>query len=173
MAWEKIPEKTPTKVGTTYRNGFQIKAPYSDFLAGTLKNAIKAGVALRNLNPFDEFHKLVTVNAVYVVPPTIASHDVQIGRSPLWWLYVEYTKKADPAPKPEVQQAGAMDVAFIGGLIALIIVAASAVLIAGKSFERLVIRTLTDPDTGVLPKILNPGIVLGAFVLGFLFLSRR
>lgn len=173
MAWEQIPEKTPTKVGSTYRIGMQIKAPYSDFLAGTIKNAIKLGVALRNLNPFDEFHKLVTVNAVYSVPPTVASHDVVVGRSPLWWVYVEFTKKADPAPKPQVQEAGAMDLAFIGGLIALIITAATAVLIAGKKFERLVIATLTDPKTGVLPKVLNPGLILGAFVLGFMFLSRR
>lgn len=172
MAWETIPEKTQTKVGATYRVGMQIKAPYSDFLAGTIKNAIRTGVALRNLNPFDEFHKIVTVNSVYSVPPTVASHDVQIGRSPLWWVYVEFTKKAEPAPKPDVQQAGAGDMLLIGGLIALIITAATAVLIAGKKFEHLVIATLTDPETGVLPKILNPGIVLAAFVLGFLFLSR-
>jgi len=173
MAWETIPEKTQTKVGATYRVGMQIKAPYSDFLAGTIKNAIKAGVALRNLNPWDEFHKICRVNAVYAVPPTVASHDVQIGRSPLWWVYVEFTKTAEPAPKPEVVQAGVGDMVMIGGLIALIITAATAVLIAGKKFEHLVVTTLTDPKTGILPQILNPGIVLGAFVLGFLFLSRR
>ena len=175
MAWEKIPETTKTKVGSTYRVGMQIKAPYSDFLAGTIKNAIKAGVALRNLNPFDEFRNLVTVNSVYVVPPTVASHDVVTGRSPLWWVYVEFTKKAN-STAPVVQEASAADLALIGGLIALIITAATAVLIAGKSFERLVVKTLTDPDTGLLPgvsKVLNPGVVLAAFVLGFLYLSHR
>jgi hypothetical protein len=179
MAWEAIPEKTPTKVGQTYRLGYQIKAPYSDFLAGTIKNAIKSGVALRNLNPFDEFHKLVTVNSVYAVPPTVASHDVQIGRSVPWWIFVEFTKKAEPAPKVQTQQAGSADLVLIGGLIALIITAATAVLISGKRFEHLVTtigetvdKTITGP-TGALQKVLNPGLILAAFVLGFMFLSRK
>lgn len=179
MAWEAIPENSKTKVGQTYRIGMQIKAPFSDFLAGTIKNAIKAGVALRNMNPFDEFHRLVTVNAVYAVPPTVASHNVQIGRSTPWWIFVEFTKKANATPKPEVQQAGAGDMLVIGGLIALIITAATAVLISGKKFEHLIAttadaidKTITGP-TGALTQILNPGLILGAFVLGFLFLSRR
>jgi hypothetical protein len=165
MAWEKIPESTVPTKGATYRIGLQIKAPYSKFLADTIKNAIKAGNALRNLNPFEELHNKVEIRSVYHSLPPVSS---RTGRSEPWWIYVEFMKRSEnPA------------IVIIYGLIALIVVAASAVLISGKSFERLIVtgaeaidKTITG-STGALTQVLNPGLILGAFVLGFLYLSKR
>lgn len=165
MAWERIPETTEPVKGAMYRIGFQIKAPYSEFLAARLKDALKIGTALRNLNPFEELHNKVEVRSVYHTFPAIST---RTGRSESWWIYMEFMKRSDNPPLLAVY-----------GICALIITAAAAVLIAGKSFERLIVtgadavdRTLTGAG-GALDRVLNPGLILGAFVLGFMFLSKR
>lgn len=158
MAWEPVAETYAVKAGEFYRVGVQIKAPFSEALSNVIKLAIKAGVGLKNLNPFQDLHNKVEIRSIYHVMPSVST---RTGRSETWWIYTEFMKRG---PNPVLP--------VIYGLIALIVVASTAVLVAGRSFERFTDQVGSDFG-GAVDKVFNPGVVLAAFVLGFLFLKSR
>jgi len=162
MAWEKIDDRYEPKPGELLRIGVQIKAPFSTFLAGRIRDAIRTGYALRNLNPFEDLNDKVEVRNVYWTMPSVSS---RTGRSETWWIYVEALKRtANPIP------------VVIYGLIALIITASTAVLIAGKSFERFaanVVEPVGETVGKAIKTVFNPGVILAVFILGFMFLRGR
>lgn len=158
MAWESVSENVQVKAGETYRLGIQVKAPFSTTLGDVIVRAIKLGDRLRNLDPFQKLHNTIEVRRVYYAMPLQGS---RTGRSEPWWIYVEFIKRTSNPVLP-----------VIYGLIALIVVASSAVLISGKSFERFA-ANVGESVQGVTREVFNPGVILAAFILGFMFLKSR
>lgn len=156
--WQMVDENYEPKAGELFRIGVQVKAPYSDLLAGTIQKAIEAGVGLRNLSPWHDLHNKTEIRRLYHTLPMISN---RTGRSEPWWIYAELAKRTDNPVLP-----------VIYGLIALIVVASTAVLISGRSFERFTAAVGGDVQE-TIKTVFNPGVILAAFILGFLFLTKR
>ena len=162
MAWSPVDSKYQPRSGELMRYGIQIKAPFSDWLFGIISGAIQLGNNLKNLASLQSLHNHLEIRRIYYTLPMV---EARTGRSEPWWIYIEGVQRVPEGG--EVEEANA-----IYGWIALIVVASAAVLIAGKSFERFAGEIGGDVNE-TLKKVLNPGVVLAAFILGFLFLARR
>jgi hypothetical protein len=110
-------------------------------------------VGLRNKIPFQNLHDAVRIERVsYSGPKT----DNRTGRYEPWAIHVEWIE-------------GRAEIELVLGLIlAIIIAAAGAVAISGKETEKLI----ASGGSALSKTVFNPGLILGAFVLGFLFLTK-
>jgi hypothetical protein len=159
MSWREVPSTQELEPGSIYRVTLYIRAPYSRFVAETLANAIRAGVGLRNLDPFRQLKEKTSIRNITWDFPSLSTHSG--GRTEPWPFRIEFRKTTVNTP-----------ILVIYGLIALIAMATVAVSIAGKKFEQLIVSAGSTFDKSA-EKVLNPGVVLGAFVIGTLVLTSR
>jgi len=154
--WVEVGETEEAIAGQTYRLTLVTRTVFSQAIAWTIAQAIRFGYGVRNVLPWSRIEEKVEILTVYWGDPdTYAQRDG--GRNGEWPLFIEMRKTSEGTA-----------LAVIYGLIALVLVSSFAILLTGRKWERL-----TEAVGEETRQVLNPGLVLGAFIVGALALKRR